>query len=141
MAVEPRYIADSSALNRLSKSPVKAKLGPLIRDGLVATCAAIDLEQLYSSHNPDEYEKDRATRSAVFCYIETEEADWQQALHVQRELARKSQLRGVGIPDLIVAAVAERNDLVILHYDADYDRISEVTGQPVEWVVPRGSID
>jgi hypothetical protein len=28
-----------------------------------------------------------------------------------------------------------------MHYDADYDRIAEVTGQPVEWVVPRGTAD
>jgi hypothetical protein len=27
-----------------------------------------------------------------------------------------------------------------LHYDADYDRISEVTGQPTQWVRPRGSL-
>jgi hypothetical protein len=28
----------------------------------------------------------------------------------------------------------------VLHYDADYDRIAEVTGQPVQWALPRGSI-
>jgi len=27
------------------------------------------------------------------------------------------------------------------HYDADFDRIARITRQPVEWVVPRGSID
>jgi hypothetical protein len=31
--------------------------------------------------------------------------------------------------------------LVVLHYDADFDRISAVTGQRCEWVVPAGSID
>jgi len=29
----------------------------------------------------------------------------------------------------------------VLHYDADYDRIAGVTGQAVEWVVERGSVD
>jgi len=28
----------------------------------------------------------------------------------------------------------------VLHYDADFELIAEVTGQPVEWVVPRGSV-
>jgi len=28
----------------------------------------------------------------------------------------------------------------VLHYDHDYDVIAEVTGQAMEWVVPRGSI-
>jgi predicted nucleic acid-binding protein len=40
-----------------------------------------------------------------------------------------------------VAATAERFSLVVLHYDADYDRIAELTGQPAEWVVPRGTAD
>jgi hypothetical protein len=29
---------------------------------------------------------------------------------------------------------------VLLHHDADLDRIVDVTGQPAEWVVPRGSV-
>jgi hypothetical protein len=38
--------------------------------------------------------------------------------------------------------VGERRfSLVVLHYDADYDRIAEVTGQPAEWVVPPGTAD
>jgi hypothetical protein len=31
--------------------------------------------------------------------------------------------------------------LTVLHYDGDYDMIAKVTGQPTEWVVPRGSAD
>jgi hypothetical protein len=31
--------------------------------------------------------------------------------------------------------------LVVLHYDADFNRISAATGQKCEWVVPAGSID
>ena len=41
----------------------------------------------------------------------------------------------------VLAAVADIEELTILHYDADFDLISRVTGQPTEWVVPRGSID
>ena len=36
--------------------------------------------------------------------------------------------------------MAERHGVTLLHYRADYDLIAEVTGQPVEWVVPRGSV-
>ena len=28
--------------------------------------------------------------------------------------------------------------MTVLHYDSDYDLIADVTGQPVQWVVPRG---
>jgi predicted nucleic acid-binding protein len=59
---------------------------------------------------------------------------------VQRLLASKHQ-RGRKIPDLLIAAAAEGEGLVVLHYDADFDRIAAVTGQRSEWVVPAGSID
>jgi predicted nucleic acid-binding protein len=64
-----------------------------------------------------------------------------RAIQVQGKLAYRGQHRSVSIPDLIVAATAERFSLAVLHYDADYDRIAEVTGQPAEWVVPRGTAD
>ena len=41
----------------------------------------------------------------------------------------------------MIAATAERYGATVLHYDADFDVIAEVTGQPVRWVVPRGSAD
>jgi predicted nucleic acid-binding protein len=59
---------------------------------------------------------------------------------VQRLLAAKHQ-RGRKVPDLLIAAAAEASDLAVLHYDADYDRIAQVTGQRVEWVVPAGVVD
>jgi len=38
----------------------------------------------------------------------------------------------VPIPDLISAATAQISDLVVLHYDADFELISKVTGQAHE---------
>lgn len=55
-------------------------------------------------------------------------------------LAERSQHRAVTLPDLLIAACAERAGLTVLHYDADFDRIAEVTGQATEWIVPRGSV-
>jgi predicted nucleic acid-binding protein len=42
---------------------------------------------------------------------------------------------------LLVAAAAEEQDLAVLHYDADFDLIAEVTGQRCHWVVPAGTVD
>jgi len=42
---------------------------------------------------------------------------------------------------LLVAAVAEVEQLSVLHYDADFELVASITGQPTEWVVPRDSID
>jgi predicted nucleic acid-binding protein len=63
-----------------------------------------------------------------------------RALAIQALLAERSQHRGVSVPDLLVAACAERAGLILLHYDSDFDRIAEFTGQPTRWVVPRGSV-
>ncbi len=38
------------------------------------------------------------------------------------------------------AEVRENTGLTVLHYDADYDRIAQLTGQSTQWIVPRGSI-
>lgn len=139
MAVDPLYLVDNSAWNRLKYESVAARLRPLAETNLIATCGTLEVEALYSAKNAEDYEKLRATRLAIFTYLESAEADWQRALATQRELAAKSQHRGAKLPDLLIAAVAQRYDLTLLHYDSDFERIAETTGQRVEWVVPRGS--
>ena len=138
MAVAPLYLADKSALARLHHRPVARRLGPLLVDGLVATTPIIDLKVLYSARSLADYEEILAERGALPSFPLTPEVT-DHAIDIQRRLARRGRHR-VPIPDLLVAAVAGLNDLAVLHYDADYDRIAEVTGQPCEWVVPRGSI-
>jgi len=44
------------------------------------------------------------------------------------------------LPDLLVAAVAERERVTVRHCDGDYDLIAKITGQPVHRVVPRGTV-
>ncbi len=48
--------------------------------------------------------------------------------------------RSVKMPDLIIAACAEAAGAVVWHYDEDFDRIAEITGQPVEWIAPLGTL-
>ena len=68
------------------------------------------------------------------------QADVDRAADVMEALARRGQHRAVGLPDLLIAAVVERTGPVVLHYDADYDLVAAVTGQPARWVVPRGAV-
>jgi len=63
-----------------------------------------------------------------------------RARQVQRLLAARG-LRERKVPDLLIAAAAEENSLAVLHYDADFDLITRVTGQTCQWVVPAGTID
>jgi predicted nucleic acid-binding protein len=66
--------------------------------------------------------------------------DWRRALDVQAALWRSGRIRAAGLPDLLIAAVAEREHLTVLHYGSDYDHIAATTGQPTQWVIPRGTV-
>ena len=98
-----------------------------------------DLEVGFSGRNAREWDADMADLS-VFALVETSAVHFQRARQVQRLLASRS-LRGRKVPELLIAAAAEANGLTLLHYDGDFDQIARVTGQPCEWVVPRGAID
>jgi predicted nucleic acid-binding protein len=134
------YLADKSALTRRETRPeVRAVIEPLLLAGAIATCGVVDLELLYSASSPAVY-AELALALRALPRIAITEAVLDRALEVQGRLAKRSQHRAVPLPDLIVAACAESAGLTVLHYDADYDRIAEITGQPVRWVIPRGSV-
>jgi predicted nucleic acid-binding protein len=134
------HLADTSALARLHRPEVAAVLGPLLEAGLVATCGVIEFEIGWSARNSMELNQIRADRDEGYEWLATHDGDWRRALQVQAALWRKGRVRAVGFPDLLVAAVAEREQVTLLHYDSDYDLIAGVTGQPASWVVPRGSV-
>jgi predicted nucleic acid-binding protein len=140
LAVSAGYIADKSALARLRHPAVNAVLSPLILAGEVATCGVVELETLYSARSHEDLVRTRLTRARAFPLVHMTQADFDRAAEVMAELARRGRHRSVGIPDLLIAAVAEREQLIVIHYDADYDFVAAVTQQPMEWVVPRGSV-
>jgi predicted nucleic acid-binding protein len=135
-----RYLPDTSAWARARHDNVRAVLVPYVDRGLVGTCAIIDLEILYSPRTGAEHSHFRAQREA-FEYLPMSDEIAQRAIEVQGLLAQRAQHRSVSIPDLLIAATAERHGLTVLHYNGDYDRIAEITGQAAEWIVPRGSAD
>ena len=135
-----RYLVDTSVWARRRQPGVAARVTPLISAGLVATCSVLDAEALYSTRSAAEYEQVRSDRRDAYEFLVTEQEVWDRALDVQRELARRSMTRSAGIPDLLIAAVAERHRVIVLHYDADFEHVAAITGQPVEWVAPRGDV-
>lgn len=120
-------------------APVRERLAPIIAAGEAASCALIDVEVLFSARNSRDYEQIRARRKLSYVSIPITESILQRAIAVQGRLAKRGQHR-IPIPDLIIAATAEAANMRVLHYDADFDRIAAVTSQPVEWVVPRGTV-
>ena len=140
MAAVASYLADTSALARLHHPVVAAVLAPLIEAGVVATCGVIEFELGWATRSGTELDQLRADRDAGYEWLATHEEDWRRALAVQAFLWRSGQVRAVGLPDLLIAAVAERERVTVLHYDGDYDFIAQITGQPTQWVVARGTV-
>lgn len=139
MGLTPYYLGDSSAVARLGRPAVAARLAPLVEAGLVARCTPTDLEAGFSSPGPARHRRMRRERDG-WPFVPMDQPVLDRAVEVQDALAETSRHRGAKIADLLIAAAAETAGLVVLHYDHDFDLISEVTGQPVEWVVPAGSV-
>ena len=132
------HIVDTSVLTRLQEPAVRKTLEALAAAGQVARAGVSDLEIGYSARTAREWDSFEQALS-VFHLIETDAGHVRRARQVQRLLAARSQ-RGRKVSDLLVAAAAEEAGLTVLHYDADFDRISSATGQPCRWVAPAGSI-
>ena len=140
MAAVATHLADTSALARLRRTEVQSALAPMIEAGLVATCGVIEFELRWATRSGVELDQVRADRDAGYEWLPTHDEDWRRALEVQGELWHGGQVRAVSLPDLLIAAVAERERVTVLHYDRDYDLIAKITGQATQWVVPRGTV-
>lgn len=118
MALIARYLIDTSAAAQMRHPVIAERLSPLIEAGVVATCASLDAEALYSARSPTEYEQLRSDRRHAYEYPATEDHHWQAAFDAQRALARTGRHRAVGIADLLTAVLT-------------FTR---------QWVAPRGSL-
>ena len=139
-ASERPDLADTSVWARSGKPGLKA-FAQAVEDGGIAVCDQVVMELLWSARDVADF---RATEAALLAcpWFAVEPADWSEARRVFRELAARGPLhhRQVQIPDLLIAAVAARNGLTVLHYDNNYDIIASVTGQSTRWAAPRGSL-
>ena len=90
-------------------------------EGDVWTCDVVRLELLRGGHNPRHMALLRAQLDEV----------WSRAMEVYEGLAHLNggRHRGVEPTDVLVAAAAEAQELVVLHDDAHFVLIAEVTGQ------------
>jgi predicted nucleic acid-binding protein len=136
----PVYLADTSVYVLQRQHPdVGARFASLLSEGRLAACQMTALEYLNNAPDPKGYEVLWAALRGQR-WIDTTADAMERALQVHRMLAARSQHRHFRLPDLIIAATAETIGVTVLHYDADYDKIAEVTGQPVEWIAERGSL-
>ena len=133
------HLAETSALTRLTRPVVRLALQPYVDAVALARCSLTDLELGFSAASARDWDRIQTVLSR-FEVVPVIAETVDRANAVQRLLAERG-LKGRKVPDLLIAAAAELNQLSILHYDNDFELIASVTGQPHEWVVPRGSID
>lgn len=132
------FLVDKSAFEQQRHSEAAdAVLRELAQAGQLATCEIVALELLYSTRGPEDFEaRWRGLQSLVWLPVDA--AVTRKALDIQRALAKGGQHRRP-IPDLLIAATALVHDATVLHYDKDFDLIAAVTGQPTQWILPRGT--
>jgi predicted nucleic acid-binding protein len=136
----PIFLADTSVYVLQGKHPqVRRRFETLLAEGRLAACQMTSLEFLNNAPDPKSYEVLLGALTG-HRWLDVSTDVMNRAMATHRALARTSQHRNFRLPDLIIAATAELNGATVLHYDTDYDRIAEVTGQPTEWVAARGSL-
>lgn len=132
------FVADKSAFEQQRHSDAAdGLLKALAADGALFMTEIVALELLYSARSPADYEQ-RWNGLATLPWLHLTEAGARRALDIQRLLAAGSMHRRP-IPDLLVAATALEHGATVLHYDHDFDLITEATGLSALWIIPRGT--
>lgn len=134
------YLIDTSAQARIRHPAVRNVIAGLIVDRAAATCVTVDLEAGYSGRDLADVRLIAERRRNLYVVLPITEAIGERARDVQIRMAARGHHRAAGVIDLITAAVAEHHGAVVLHYDADFEHIAAVTGQPHTWVAPRGGL-
>ena len=127
------WLVDKSALVRLSASEDAELWADRIGRGLLRLTTVTLLEVGFSARSgPDlRAASQRPPLSLMPVEFLTPAAE-RRAIEVQMALADQGSHRAPSVPDLLIAAVAERSGLTVLHCDKDFDLIADVTGQSME---------
>ena len=139
------YLADTSAWiksrQRSAPQRLRDRFNDLLVSDQIVICDMVKLELLHHEGKPERLEDRRRDLDALpWCPIGAEQ--WKRALDVQQLLCTpgRARHRSVKNADYLIAAAAESAGLTVLHYDRDYETVTEVTGQPNEWIASRGSL-
>lgn len=139
-----RLLVDNSAWARLSAPKLGAPRREEILEGLAGgelwVCLPFLLEAGYSAPDARQHADLLADLLALPFARLDQEAE-RRALDAQSQLARSGQHR-LPPSDLMLATIAERHGLDVLHYDHDFDRLRERTDLDFgsEWLAAPGSL-
>jgi predicted nucleic acid-binding protein len=124
-------LADTSAMIAARRRGVPAfALFDEFAEGNLWICDVVRLELLRGAPNPRAMRTLRAELDELLNAAIDKDV-WRRATDVYEGLSRLKggRHRGVKPTDVLVAAAAEAHELAVLHDDAHFDLIAEVTGQ------------
>lgn len=139
-----RYLVDNSVLQRLPRNGhVRAAVTEILdAEDELCSCAATLDEFAYSMRSPAERAEAVERLRHSFLYLPLAPAIDQLIVDIRAALFAAGKGRAAGIVDVQIAAVAVHHHATVLHYDSDYDHISEAYPRvSSRWVVPRGTTD
>ena len=128
------YLIDTSGLFRILQDKLRQAWSEQLTAGVIAICPIVELEFLYSARSlADRLEKRRLLRE-LFGWVTMSDQAYDRASEIQQRLTETGQHRSAGPVDLLIAATAERERLIVLSDDRDFLTVASVTGQPVKLV-------
>jgi predicted nucleic acid-binding protein len=135
-------LADTTVWALREKPTVGAWLDTAILLGEVAICEVVALEVLFSAQGSRAYREIKRELEGL-PWLNMDGRNWNRAMEVQQALADHREMfhRSAKVTDLLIASAAELSHVPLFHYDHDFERIGEVTGQETHWVVERGTVD
>jgi predicted nucleic acid-binding protein len=129
------WLIDKSAYVRLQlgQAAERKEWSTRISRGLVRLSTITRLELGYSARSGDAGRQQFTLPPLSLMPIEhLTPAIEDRAFEVQMLLADRGQHRAPSIPDLLIAATAEKAGLTVLAVDKDFDLIAAITDQPIE---------
>lgn len=142
MSVE--LLLDNSAWARLSDAALAPQrveeIASALEERRIAVCLPFLLEAGYSARNAPTH-AELIKELLALPQLHIDEDIERRAIDAQGQLARAAHHRLPPV-DLIMAAIADRHHIGVLHYDTDYDILITKTDLKFhsEWLAPRGTL-
>lgn len=137
-------LLDNSAWARLGDDSLASdrveEIAIALEERRIVVCLPFLLEAGYSARNGAEH-RELLNELLTLPLLSIDAKVERRAIDAQRQLARAGHHRLPPV-DLMMAAIAERHDVGVLHYDSDYDTLHAKTDLRFAsvWLAPRGSI-
>jgi predicted nucleic acid-binding protein len=130
------FLLDKSAHELARRDPhARRTFETMAVTGVLATCAIVELEILYSARNLVDRARLKRYLRQQCVWLATGDDTLAAAVELQEAMLAAGMHRKP-IPDLIIASVAQAHGAVLVHHDRDFDDIASVaSGLRTRWIV------